>query len=100
MGGFLKFLIIAICIFFLLRMVLRLVFPWAMRKAAQRIMGKAQEQYQRQAQQQARYQSQSQQQASPNYDGKVHIDYVPPKSKTKSGKKIAGEFVDFEEVKK
>lgn len=32
-------------------------------------------------------------------DGKVTVDYMPPKQKNGRGTATAGEFVDFEEVK-
>jgi len=36
----------------------------------------------------------------PRPDGKVRVEYMPPKQgKTKSGAHTAGEFIDFEEVK-
>lgn len=90
--GFLKFLFIAIAVLWLIRVVARLLFPWAMRKAAQKIMGDAaQKQYQ---QHNSRNRSQE-----PRPEGNVRIDYMPPRGKTKQGAKSAGEFVEFEEIK-
>ena len=93
--GLLKFLFIAIAVLWLLRLVARLLFPWAMRKMAEKVMGNAQQQYQ---QQNTTFRG-----ANPNQrrqpDGKVRIDYMPPRDKTKNGAKNAGEFVDFEEIK-
>lgn len=37
------------------------------------------------------------QQQQPTPDGRIRVDYVPPKEKTKGDK--AGDFVDYEEVK-
>ena len=93
--GLLKFLFIAIAVLWLVRVVARFLFPWAMRKMAQKVMGDAQRQYQ--------HQNTSYRGANPNQrrqtDGKVHIDYMPPQTKPKNGAKNAGEFVEFEEIK-
>lgn len=89
--GLLKFLFIAITVLWLVRLVFRLVFPWAMRKMAQKVMGDAQQQHQHRN---APYRNAGQRQP----DGKIRIDYVPPKNQTKGAKK-AGEFVEFEEIK-
>ena len=95
MGGLLKFLIIAIAVLWLLRLVARLLFPWAMRKAAERVMGKAQQQYQ--YRNTTYREANSREYAQP--DGKIRIDYMPQQKKPKRGAKNAGEFVDFEEIK-
>lgn len=89
--GLLKFLLIAITVLWLLRMVVRLVFPWAMRKMAEKVMSKAQQQYDNRTGNPYTYQR-----TKP--DGQVNIDYVPPQQ-TKKGAKKAGEFVEFEEIK-
>ena len=93
--GLLKFLFIAIAVMWLLRMVARLLFPWAMRKMAEKVMGNAQQQYQ--------YRNTTFRGANPHErrqpDGQIRIDYVPPQDKPKNGAKNAGEFVDFEEIK-
>ncbi|MFB2121398.1 DUF4834 family protein [Parapedobacter sp. 2B3] len=93
--GLLKFLVIAIAVMWLVRLVARLLFPWAMRKMAEKVMGNAQQQYQ---QRNTTYRG-----ANPSErrqpDGKVRIDYMPPQDKPKNGAKNAGEFVDFEEIK-
>lgn len=92
-GAFLKFLLIAILVLWVIRMVARLIFPWAMKKAAEKIM--SQQQYQPYQGQQQR--AQRSQQTQP--DGSVQIDYVPPKTKAGKGPQKAGEFVEFEEVR-
>lgn len=93
--GLLKFLFIAIAVLWLVRVVARLLFPWAMRKMAEKVMGDTRRQYQ--------YKSTAFRGTSPNEqrqsDGKVRIDYMPPPNKPKKGAKSAGEFVDFEEIK-
>ena len=93
--GLLKFLLIAIAVLWLLRVVARLLFPWAMRKMAEKVMGNAQQQYQ---QRNTTFRG-----GNPNEqrqpEGKVRIDYMPPQEKPKDGAKRAGEFVDFEEIK-
>ena len=93
--GLLKFLLIAIAVLWLVRVVARLLFPWAMRKMAEKVMGDAQRQYE--------YRSTTSRGANTKErrqpDGKVRIDYMPPQDKPKNGAKNAGEFVDFEEIK-
>ena len=89
--GLLKFLFIAIAVLWLVRIVFRLIFPWAMRKMAQKVMDNAQQPYQ---QRNATYRNHGTRQP----DGKIRIDYVPPQNQSKGAKK-AGEFVEFEEIK-
>ncbi len=90
--GLLKFLFIAIAILWMVRLVVRLLLPWAMRKMAQKMMGNAQGQ-----QPYGSAGDRARQQRQP--DGKVRIDYMPPQQKGKQGAKTAGEFVEFEEIK-
>jgi len=89
--GLLKFLFIAITVLWLIRIVFRLLFPWIMRKVAQKVMGNARQQYQHPN---APYRNAHGRQP----DGKIRIDYVPPQKQTKGARK-AGEFVEFEEIK-
>lgn len=93
--GLLKFLVIAIAVLWLVRVVARLLFPWAMRKMAEKVMGNAQRQYE--------FKNANYRGANPNQrrqsDGSVQIDYMPPQGKSKKGAKSAGEFVEFEEIK-
>jgi len=94
--GLLKFLLVAITILWLVRLVAQLLFPWAMRKMAQRMMGDTQRRYQHRN---GPYRSNGPQTQQRTPDGKIRIDYVPPQSKPKRGAQRAGEFVDFEEIK-
>lgn len=107
MAGLLKFLLIAIAVWYLLKYLIRLFLPFAMRKAAEKLMKKAQQQGG------ATYtngggtfhyetfgQGNSRSQSSKAKDGRLSVDYVPPKPT--SQRKMAdnaGEFVDFEEIK-
>jgi len=97
MGPFLKFLLIAFAVYFIVRFLFRLILPFAMRKAAERIMKKAQQsQYTTGG---GPFEYREYQQARPE-DGKVRIEVDPTKdAKRKSGTSTAGEFVDFEEIK-
>jgi len=92
----LKFLLIAISILWLLRILARFLFPWAVRKAAEKVMNDGRQQFQG-----APFQGGDprKQQRPRQPDGKVRIDYVPPKDSERNGPQKAGEFVDFEEVK-
>ncbi len=91
--GLLKFLLVAIAILWLVRVVARLLFPWVMRKMAQKIVGETQQQYQH------HNRSRHHQSKADGPDGKIRIDYMPPQTKPKRGAKTAGEFVEFEEIK-
>ena len=93
--GLLKFLFITIAVLWLVRVVARLLFPWAMRKMAEKVMGNAQQQYQHRNTTFRGTNTHERRQP----DGKVRIDYMPPQDKPKNGAKSAGEFVDFEEIK-
>lgn len=97
MSYLIKFLLIAIAILWLLRVLARFLFPWALRKTAERMMkGQGQQPYGRSPFSGSG--PQEQRRPSPKSDGKVRIDYMPPKEERKGPQK-AGEFVDFEEVK-
>ncbi len=79
----LKILFITICVLWLLRMVARLLLPMFFHK----MMAKAQNQANQ------RYQQRHNQ--AP--DGRIRVDYMPPKEK--NPRDDAGDFVDYEEVK-
>ena len=81
--GFLKVLIIIICILWLIRVVVRLALPLLF----QNIVKKAQDQ--------ANQHAQRQQYKKP--DGKISVDYIPPTPKSKGSS--GGEFVEYEEIK-
>lgn len=90
--GLLKFLFITILILWLIRILLKLVFPLILRN----IFGRMQ-------QQQAGYTGQQQQQqrqepSSAKPEGQISIDYVPPRPKKGNSDKL-GDFVDYEELK-
>jgi hypothetical protein len=89
-AALLKFLLVAILILWILRMVARLIFPWAMKKAAEKIM--SQQPY-------SPNQGPKQRSQSKAPEGTIHIDYVPPKAKEGTGPQRAGDFVEFEEVR-
>lgn len=98
MSFLIKFLLIAISILWLLRILARFLFPWAVRKAAEKMMNGGGQQFQGSPFQQGAN-TRKQQHRSRQPDGKVRIDYVPPKEGERSGPQKAGEFVDFEEIK-
>lgn len=105
--AFLKFILIAFAVYFVVRFLFRLFLPFAMRKAAEKLMKKAQQQggaYNSQGQGGTFYyefNGQRQEQAKRSQpEGKVHVDYIPPKEGVeRKGTETAGEFVDFEEIK-
>jgi len=96
MQALLKFILIAIAIFWLLRLVARLLFPWAVKKAAEKMMKNADQFQGRNGDPFASYQNTSR--SRNRNEGEIRIDYVPPKAKPKR-KDVGGEFVDYEEVK-
>ena len=79
-----KFLFITICILWLLKMVARLLLPIFFQKMVKKAQNHANQRYQQQQQ--------------PRPDGKIKIDFVPPRPKEEKINK-AGEFVEYEEVK-
>jgi len=91
----LKILLIIILVLWALRMLVTVLFPYLMAM----FVGKMQREAQKHYQQQAGGAYTNTHHSQP--DGKVRIDYVPPKSskdKPLTNGKV-GEFVDFEEVK-
>jgi hypothetical protein len=89
--GLLKFLIIAICVVYILRALARIFLPFLFKKVVnnmQEKMNKQEEAYQK-------YHGNSQ-----KPEGTISVDYVPPVKPDKAPKlDNAGEFVDYEEVK-
>lgn len=83
--GIIKFLFITILILWLIRILLRLIFPIVLKN----FFGKMQ----RRAEQGAQSQ-----QGSQKPEGSISIDYVPPQPKQGNADKL-GDFVDYEEVK-
>ena len=84
--GIIKFLFITIMVLWLIRLLLRLVFPLVLKS----IFGKMQ--------QQSGQPGQQQQQQSRKPEGSISIDYVPPQQKQGNADKL-GDFVEYEEVK-
>jgi len=83
--GIIKFLFITILILWVIRVLLRLVFPMVLKS----VFGKMQEQ-------QAQHNGQQQRSSKP--EGSISIDYVPPQPKHGNADKL-GDFVEYEEVK-
>lgn len=79
----LKFLFITICVLWLLKMVARLLLPMFFQKMMTKAQNQANQRYQQQHQ--------------PNPDGRIRVDYMPPKEKNRGDN--AGDFVDYEEIK-
>lgn len=79
----LKFLFITICILWLLKMIARVVLPMFFHKMMAKAQNQANQRYQ--------------QQNNPSPDGRIRVDYMPPKEKSRGDN--AGDFVDYEEVK-
>jgi len=83
--GFIKFLFITILILWIVRVIIKLVFPLVLRS----LFGKMQQQATGAA---------PQQENKKRPEGAISIDYMPPRPKTGNADKL-GDFVDYEEVK-
>ena len=93
--GLIKFLLITICILWLIRLVFRLLLPIIFQK----LVSKVQQQGGQHFQQQYRQQNNTHQQQRNKAEGTLRVDYVPPKEKEARAADKAGDFVDFEEIK-
>lgn len=87
--GLLKFLIIAILVLWMIRVLLRLIFPVMLKNIFGNMQNQAAGAHQYQQQQQQR---------SHRPEGSITIDYMPKKQKKGNADKL-GDFVDYEEVK-
>lgn len=84
MGYVLNFIIISIIILWVIRLLLRLVFPAVVRNIFTKMQNQAS----------------GQQQRSAKPEGSISIDYMPEKDKKQGNADKLGEFVEYEEVKK
>lgn len=82
MGYILNFLLIAIIVLWVIRLLVRMIFPAVIRNA----FGNMQQQAQ-------------QQQRPRRPEGSISIDYMPKKDKKQGNADKLGDFVDYEEVK-
>ncbi|NEU10322.1 DUF4834 family protein [Flavihumibacter sp. R14] len=78
-----KFLFITICVLWLLKMVARLLLPMLFQSMIKKAQNHASQHYQQQP---------------PRQEGKIKIDFIPPRPKEEKLNK-AGDFVEYEEVK-
>ena len=76
----LKFFLVALLIFYVLRFLIRLVLPMFLQNAVNKMSG------------------QTYQQPRQKPEGKITIDYMPPQPKKGNTDKL-GDFVDYEEIK-
>jgi len=81
--GIIKFLIIAIIVLWVIRLLMRIIFPMVVKNAFSKM------------QQQAT----GQQQRPVRPEGTISIDHMPKKEKRKGNADNLGDFVDYEEVK-
>lgn len=79
--GVIKFILVTLLILYIIRVILRLVFPYVLKSMFSKVQQQAQNQ---------------QQQKKP--EGSISIDYMPPQPKSGNADKL-GDFVDYEEVK-
>jgi len=85
MMSLLKFLFIFICVLWLIKIVARVLLPIFFQKMVSKVQNQAQQRY-------------AQQQRPPEPDGRLRVDYMPPKEKHPGD--TAGDFVEYEEVSK
>jgi hypothetical protein len=86
--GLVKFIFITIMVLWLIRLLLRLIFPLVLKNMFSKMQQSAADPRQQQQQRQSR--------RSP--EGSINIDYVPPQPKKGNADKL-GDFVEYEEVK-
>ena len=84
--GLLKFLFITILVMWLIRMIARLLLPMLFRKVVSKVQDQVNNQH-------------NYQEAPRRPEGKLSVDYVPPKDKEARAADKAGDFIDFEELK-
>ncbi|SFG61539.1 DUF4834 family protein [Pedobacter insulae] len=84
MGYLIKFIFITIIILWVIRLLIRLIFPVMLKN----MFGNVQQQAA----------NANQQQRPPKPEGSISIDYMPKKEKKGNADKL-GDFVDYEEVK-
>ena len=82
MGYILKFLFIAIIVLWVIRLLVRLIFPAVVRNVFNNMQNKA-----------------NGQPRSAKPEGSISIDYMPQPDKKQGNADKLGEFVDYEEVK-
>ncbi|MFZ4263339.1 DUF4834 family protein [Sphingobacterium sp. HJSM2_6] len=97
----LYFIISVVIIYYVFKFGMRLLLPFFMRKLAEKVMNSQQGQYANQGPQQNPYADPFSQfqQKNARPEGKIKVEYMPPKEEHKKGTATAGEFIDFEEVK-
>ncbi|HZY40194.1 MAG TPA: DUF4834 family protein [Mucilaginibacter sp.] len=107
MGELIDFLIIVIVIYYIAKALFRIFVPVLF----ENVVNKAQQQQQRQQQYRANDHQQQQYRAGNNQQqqsytnpnpgqGKIKVDFVPPKTKKKGSiPDSEGDFIDYEEVK-
>ena len=81
--GVIKFILITLLVFYIIRVILRLVFPMVLKSMFSKVQQQAANQY-------------NQQHSKP--EGDISIEYMPPQQKKGNTDKL-GDFVDYEEVK-
>lgn len=85
MGYLLNFILISIIVFWVIRLLFRMIFPVMLKN----VFGNMQNQAAG---------NQQQQQRSTKPEGSISIDYMPKKEKQGNADKL-GDFVDYEEIK-
>ena len=83
--GLLRFLFICICLLWIIKLVARFVLPFIFQSLVNKAQQPNQQQYSKKSSRQP--------------DGKIRIDYIPPKDKEARAADKAGEFIDYEEIK-
>ena len=82
--GIIKFLIIAIIVLWVIRLLMRIIFPMVIKNAFSKMQNQAAGQ---------------QQQRPSRPEGTISIDHMPKKEKRQGNSDNLGDFVDYEEVK-
>jgi hypothetical protein len=77
----LKFLFITICVLWLIRMLARIFLPMLFQSMVHKAQNQANQRYQDQT----------------RPEGRIRVDYIPPKEKNQKNNK-AGDFIEYEEI--
>jgi type II secretory pathway pseudopilin PulG len=105
MGEFIDFLIAVIVIYYIAKALFRIFVPVLFENVVNKAQQQQRQQYRANDNQQQQYRASNNQQqqyytrANPG-QGKIKVDYVPPKTKKKGSiPDSEGDFIDYEEVK-
>jgi hypothetical protein len=103
MGEFIDFIIVVIVIYYIAKALFRIFVPMLFENAVNKAQQQHRQQQYRANDNQQQYRANTNQQQYTNANpgqGKIKVDFVPPKTKKKGSiPDSEGDFIDYEEVK-